>query len=244
MKDILKDLVDHTTGLDGVSLVKVTGSATETQINAVPEDKTVIISGKFNKPIPELTGVFGMPNLGKLKTILGLEDYADGAKISVTSEQKNGVDVPGYVHFETKSGDFVNDYRLMSKEIVEDKVKSAVQKVAITWNVQFDPTIVGIQRLKRQYQANSEEDSFVTKLEKDELKVYFGNPSTHSGSFVFHSPVTGALKSQWNWPIKQVLAIMDLFGDKTIRIADQGVMEITVDSGMAVYTYKVLALVK
>ena len=37
---------------------------------------------------------------------------------------------------------------------------------------------------------------------------------------------------------------MDLFGDKKIRIADQGVMEITVDSGLAVYTYNVLALVK
>ena len=244
MKDILKDLVEHTASLDGVSLVKVTGTATETMINAVADDKTVIISGKFNKPITELAGIFGMPNLAKLKTILGLEDYTDTAKISVIQEQKNGILVPGFVHFETANGDFRNDYRLMSKEIVEDKVKSAVQKVAINWNAQFTPTIVGIQRLKRQYQANSEEDSFATKLEKDELKVYFGNPSTHSGSFVFHSPVTGTMKSQWNWPIKQVLAIMDLFGDKTIRIADQGVMEITVDSGMAVYTYNVLALVK
>ena len=244
MKSILKDLVEHTVGIDGVSLVKVTGTATETTITALPEDKTVIITGKFNKPIAELLGVFGMPNLSKLKTVLSLEDYTDTAKISVTSEQKNGVSVPGYIHFETASGDFVNDYRLMSKEIVEDKVKSGKAAVQLVWNVQFAPTIAGIQRLKRQYQANSEEGSFVTKLVKDELRVYFGNPSTHSGSFVFHSPVTGNLKSQWNWPIKQVLAIMDLFGDKTIRIADQGVMEITVDSGMAVYVYNVLALVK
>jgi len=33
------------------------------------------------------------------------------------------------------------------------------------------------------------------------------------------------------------LSIMDLPGDKTVRISDQGAAEITVDSGIAVYQY-------
>jgi hypothetical protein len=37
--------------------------------------------------------------------------------------------------------------------------------------------------------------------------------------------------------VKVFTAIMDLPGDKTIRIADQGAVEITVDSGIATYKY-------
>ena len=84
MKDNLQDLIQHTHGLGNVDLIKVTGTDTETQINAVAEDKTVIVSGTLNSPVADFIGVFGMPNLGKLKTILGFDDYDTDAKISVT----------------------------------------------------------------------------------------------------------------------------------------------------------------
>ena len=81
MKDNLQDLIQHTFSLGCVDLIKITGTDTETQMNAVAEDKTVIISGTFNNPNSEFIGVFGMPNLGKLKTILGFDDYDEHAKI-------------------------------------------------------------------------------------------------------------------------------------------------------------------
>jgi hypothetical protein len=37
---------------------------------------------------------------------------------------------------------------------------------------------------------------------------------------------------------------MDLPGDKTVRIADEGVVEITVDSGLATWRYLLPALSK
>jgi len=69
------------------------------------------------------------------------------------------------------------------------------------------------------------------------LKINFGDPSTHSGNFVFQPSVTGTLTKVWNWPVKVFLAIMDLPGDKKVRIADAGATEIIVDSGLATYTY-------
>ena len=102
-------------------------------------------------------------------------------------------------------------------------------------------TVASIQRLKKQASANSEEPTFVTKTEKGDLKIYFGDPSTHSGNFVFHSGVTGTLSRQWQWPIKVFLAIMDLPGDKTIKFADAGAAEIIVDSGIATYCYRLPA---
>jgi hypothetical protein len=236
MKDILQDVIAHTYGLGCIELIKVTGTPTSTVISAVAEDKSVIVNGLFATPVPEFEGVFGMPNLGQLKTVLGFDDYDDAAKLSVQHTLKDGVNAPSSIHFETKIGDFINDYRLMSKAIIDDKVKSVSFKGA-AWNVEFEPTIAGIMRLKKQWQANSAETTFTTKIDNGDLRIYFGDPSTHSGNFVFQPMVTGTLSRAWMWPVKQFISIMDLLGDKTVRISDQGAAEIVVDSGIAVYTY-------
>lgn len=243
MKDNLQDLIQHTYGLGCIDLIKVSGTDTETTVNAIAEDKSVIVSGTFKNPNNEFIGTFGMPNLGKLKTILGFDDYDEHAKINVTHVNKDGVDTPSTIHFETKAGDFVNDYRLMSKAIVEEKVKSVMFKGA-TWNVEFEPSVAGIMRLKKQASANSEEKNFTTKTENGDLKIYFGDPSTHSGNFVFQAGVTGTLAKSWMWPVKEFLSIMDLPGDKTVKISDAGATEITVDSGLAVYRYLLPAQAK
>ena len=98
MKDFLKDLIDHTHGLGVVELLKVSGTASETTFNAVAENKTVIISGSFKNPISDFIGTFGMPNLGKLKTILGFDLYDENAIINVTKQNRDGVDTPTVIH--------------------------------------------------------------------------------------------------------------------------------------------------
>ena len=236
MKDNLLDLIQHTHGLGVIDLIKVVGTDTETNISAVAEYKSVVVNAKFKNPIADFIGTFGMPQLSKLKTIVSFDDYDDTSIINVTRVNKDGADVPSAIHFETKTGDFVNDYRLMAKGMVEDKVKAVTFRGA-TWNVEFEPTVAGIMRLKKQASANSDEPNFTTKTENGDLKIYFGDPSTHSGNFVFQPDVTGTLSRQWQWPVKVFLAIMDLPGDKTVRIADAGAAEITVDSGIAVYQY-------
>jgi hypothetical protein len=233
MKDNLQDLIQYTHGLGVIDLVKVEGTDKETVISAIAEDKSVVIEGTFKTPLADFIGTFGMPNLGKLKTILSFEEYDDKAKVSVVPNKEG---FPGAIHFETKAGDFVNDYRLMAKAIIEEKVKDVKFRGA-NWNITFSPTVEGIMRLKKQAQANSEEVNFTTKSDKKDLKVYFGDPSTHSGNFVFHADVSGTLSRAWQYPVKVFLAIMDLPGDKTVKISDQGVAEITVDSGLSTYVY-------
>jgi hypothetical protein len=236
MKDHLQDIISHTLNLGVIELIKIVGTDTETAIHALAEDRSVIISGKFKAPHAEFIGTFGMPNLPKLKTILGFEEYDDQATIAMTRVVRDEVEVPSAVHFETNTGDFVNDYRLMSQSIVEEKVKP-VKFAGAAWNVEFEPKVANIQRLKKQATANSEEATFVTKTEGADLKIFFGDAATHSGNFVFESGINGSLTRQWAWPVRQFLSIMDLLGDKRVYISDQGVMRITVDSGVAVYEY-------
>jgi len=234
MKDYLLDIIQHTHSF--VDLVKVSGTDSDTQITASSEDRTVIVYGNFKTPLADFVGTFGMPNLTKLKTIVNFDDYDDNATINVTRGTSSDPTAPAAIHFETKTGDFVNDYRLMGKGIVEEKVKNVAFK-GTSWDVEFEPLVANIQRLKKQAQANSEEAYFKTKTENGDLKIYFGDPSTHSGNFVFQSTVSGKIAKPWNWPVKVFLAIMDLPGDKVVRIADAGVIEITVDSGLSVWRY-------
>ena len=236
MKDHLQDIISHTHALGVIDLIKVVGTDQETTVSAIAEDRTVIITGKFASPHAEFIGTFGMPNLGKLKTILSFEEYDKDATINVTRTDRDGVSVPTAIHFETKTGDFVNDYRLMSQTIIEEKVKQ-VKFAGATWNIEFEPKVVNIQRLKKQASANSEETTFVTKTDRTDLKIFFGDVATHSGNFVFESGITGQLQHQWAWPVRQFLSIMDLVGDKRVYISDQGAMRITVDSGIAKYEY-------
>jgi len=233
MKDILQDIVAHTHSLGFLSLVKVTSENGATTIDAMAEDRSVILTSSTHKAVNEFTGTFGMPNLDKLSLHLKNPEYKDNAKIEVVSA-KDGV--PSAIHFETKAGDFVNDYRLMAKAVVEDKVKEVKFKGA-KWDVEFEPTVAGIMRLKKQAQANSEEANFTTKTDKGDLRIYFGDASNHSGNFVFQPDVKGTLSRAWQWPVKVFLAIMDLPGEKTVRISDQGAAEITVESGLATYRY-------
>lgn len=243
MQDYLRDIVKNTHGLGIIDLVKITGTTTETVIEAIAEDRTVIVHAKTNKPVPEFIGVFGMPNLSKLSTILGIPEYKDDAKISLTMQDKDGAQIASGLHFENKAGDFKNDYRFMAAEIVGDRLKSVKFKGA-NWNVEFHPTANNIQRLKFQAQANSDETTFTAKTEGTDLKLFFGDHSSHAGNFVFQSDIKGSLIKGWNWPVAAVISILSLPGDKVFRISDDGAAQITVDSGLATYNYILPAMTK
>ena len=196
MKDHLLDLVQHTYDLGCIDLIKVTGTDADTAVNGVAEDKSVILEAQFANPVADFVGVFGMPNGGKLKTLLNLQEYREDAKLTITKRTTGEPD-----------------------------------------GITFEPTVAAIQRLKMQAQANSEELNFQVKTENKNLKFFFGDHSTHSGSFVFQHDITGTLKHTWSWPVSQVMSILGLTGDKTMKISDDGCMQITVDSGLAVYNY-------
>ena len=236
MKDILQDLVAHTHALGFIPLVKISSDTKETLIEAMAEDRSVIVSAKTNTPVAEFDGIFGMPNLNKLDIHLKCPEYKENAKIKVVTAQRNGEEIPTGLHFENATGDFENDYRFMNTEIINEKLKTVKFKGA-TWNIDFEPSVASIQKLKFQANAHSEESVFQVKTEDDNLVFSFGDASTHAGSFVFQSNVSGKLKATWAWPVNQVMSILALAGDKTIRIADVGAMQITVDSGMAEYNY-------
>jgi hypothetical protein len=236
MRDHLLDIVKNTHGLGIIDLVKVTGTDAETGIEALAEDRSVIVQAKLNNPVAEFIGTFGMPNLGKLNTILNIPEYKENAKITITSQDRNGEAVAVGLHFENAAGDFKNDYRFMSTEIVNDKLKT-VKMRTVNWNVEFEPTVANIQRLKFMASANAEENNFTAKTNGGNLELSFGDHSSHAGNFVFQAGVTGSLTKGWSWPVSAFISILNLSGDKTVKISDEGAAQITVNTGLATYNY-------
>ena len=234
MKDHLLDLVSHTFDLGCLDLVKIVGDTEKTTVCGMSAATTVVLLGEFHAPVADFVGTFGMPNLGKLKVILNLDEYKENSKLSIT---RNSDGAPNGIDFVNNDGDFRNNYRFMAANIVET-VLDTPEFVGAKWNIEFAPTVASIMRLKMQAQANAEETLFQAKTEDGHLKFFFGDHSTHAGNFIFQSDANGTLTRTWSWPISELQRILSLSGDKVFRISnDSGAIMISVDSGMAKYDY-------
>jgi hypothetical protein len=236
MKDFLQDLVAHTHSLGFLPLVKISATDTETKIESMAEDRSVIVNAKTHTPVSDFEGTFGMPNLNKLDIHLKCPEYKENAKISVVKQQRNGEEIPTGLHFVNAANDFENDYRFMNQDIINERLKSVKYKGS-SWDIEFQPSVSSIQRLKFQAQAHTEETVFQITTKDDNLVFSFGDASTHAGSFIFQAGITGKLKQSWSWPVNQMMSILNLSGDITMKITDQGALQITVDSGLAEYNY-------
>jgi hypothetical protein len=238
MKDILSDIVAHTNKLGFLNIVKVTGTEDKTLIDSMADDRTVIMYGETTNPYPDMVGTFGMPQLEKLRYLLDGKEYQEDAKIEVTMGDRNGESIPVGLHFENKDGDFKNDYRFMNQDIINEKLKT-IKFRGVKWDVDVTPALNAIQRFNFQAGANTEHTTFLAKTDGDQLKFIFGDMSSHGGEFVFATGVTGKLTKGWTWPVVPVLSILKAadVNNTVMSFSNEGAMQITLDSGLAVYKY-------
>lgn len=238
MKDILTDIVAHTNRLGFLNIVKITGSEEKTSIDSMAEDRSVIMYAETADPYPDMIGTFGMPQLEKLRYLLDGKEYQEDAKIEVVVAQRNGEDVPVGLHFENSDGDFKNDYRFMNQEIINEKLKTVKFK-GVKWDVEVQPSVASIQRFQFQAGANTEHTTFLAKTDADKLIFTFGDASSHGGEFIFATGISGKLNKGWAWPVMPVLSILKIAdtNNTTMSFSNEAAMQLTLDSGLAVYKY-------
>jgi hypothetical protein len=238
MKDILQDIVSHTHNLGFLNIVKITGDEKKTLIDSMADDRSVIMQAETANPHPSMMGIFGMPQLNKLKYHLDCPEYKEDATIEIIKADRNGEEIPVGLHFENKTGDFKNDYRFMNTEIINEKLKTVKFK-GVKWDVEVNPSLQSVQRFNFQASANNEHTTFLAKTENGNLKFIFGDQSTHGGEFIFATGVTGNLNKAWTWPVTSVLSILKIAdaNNATISFSNEGAMQIMLDSGIATYKY-------
>jgi hypothetical protein len=238
MKDILQDIVSHTQNLGFLTTVKITGTDKGTTINSMAEDRSVIMEAETAAPYPDMIGVFGMPQLNKLKYLLDGAEYKDDAKISITTAERNGETMPVGLHFENKDGDFKNDYRFMLTEVINEKMKT-VKFRGVKWDVELEPSVASVQRFNFQAGAHNEHPTFLAKTDGGNLKFMFGDASTHAGEFIFAMGINGKLDRGWTWPVMPILSILKIadVNNTKMSLSNEGAIQITLDSGLATYKY-------
>ena len=239
-RDVVQDIVKHTAGLGFISSVKVTGTDTETTLDAMDNDRTVILKAKLHNAVPEFAGEFGLGNLGFLSGVSGLPNYqADDATVEVVSRDRNGVSTPDHLLFKDAEGN-TDQYRFMSKEIVEQTLQTVKFK-GVEWDVVFEPTKQKVSELTQVASIyGGIEPNFTVKTENGNLVVTVGaSDGSFTGRRTFANNVSGELNEGYAWPLSQVLAILKLgmSGSCVMNISTKGAQMISVDSGIGKYDY-------
>ena len=243
MRDILKDIVKHTHSLGIIQAAKVTTDAEGTTIDAMDDERTVVLRGKMHQPVPEFEGKFGLGRLGVLNGLLSYasEDSSGNvqdSKVSVVTEERGGENVTTEINF-SMDGGFDSSYRVIVSELVDAQIKTASFRGA-SWNVEIMPTQKAIKDLQYFAGILSAFDPLLTaRTVGGNLMFYIGDSSTDKVELPFAMNVEGELKTGWSFPLSTVLTILKLSDTSTMnmKISDQGAMMIMVDSGLGIYEY-------
>ena len=240
IKDVLKDVVRHTHDLGIFEMVKIKGTTEETTVETVDGDKTVIFKGVTANPVPDFVdSVVGLSRMNVLKGYLQYPGFdAEGSTVQVTTQSRNGEDVPVEVEFKTTD---VTDahYRFMLADVINQQLKDIKFKGA-AFDVEINPSKKMMQDLSYfngvlgSYEAN-----FMPKTESGALYFYVGSVGSDRTKILIDNNVSGEINTEWNWPLEVVLKILRL-GDNsnvTLSINNQGLLQLKVNSGLGEYTY-------
>lgn len=243
IQDILNDVNKYINGIGVVPAVRVVQAPdADIKLQATSADKTVVINAKSSLRFSDDDAVFGLGQLNQLDTILNCPEYEKDAVITIT---KNG-DAMSNIEFSNAAGDFTNSYRLMSKTLL-DTLMPEKTFLGSKWSVELTPTLSAIKRFSLQAAANSDQTSFIIKTVGGKLEIHFGTPATHSGKFVFADNIQGKTKGDCIFPVAVFQKVLNLTAgaqSSTVKITEQGLICIEIDSGLVQYQYYILGLTK
>lgn len=271
MLDSLKDLLSHTTGMD-FDIIKITADDGITSINAVTEDKKLIMNGDFKNEIAEFNGVFGLTKLDTLSKIVNMynqstdtvvvkSDFRKAPMPLLDDDGNNVMDQYGNpiieqveanvvesITFSRKSPKMKNNYRVVSSAMIP--TQPSLQR-AIDYDITVEPTMAAIDIIKQQaslgvcetFQFEVEENSNGTH----KLVIVFGDTEREAEvDFVAELDSIGGWtgKHGWRWSINTALSVFQYArnADLKIAISSKGIIKVTVNTGLAEYNYLMPAL--
>ena len=234
IQEQLIDLIGHTKKIDKFKLIRLEYENGNTIFDAIAEDKSVVVSGKFFKSIDNLNACIGLSDIDKMKTLLDLDEYRNG---NVTFNYQG--EVPCSMTFSNEHGDCNNTYRFMQAALLNRVMSKTIQKKEIDWAITVIPNQTSINRLYFQHQVHKDDPLLQIQTNNNNLEFLFGDESTNNGKMIFASNVNGILSASSTFPIKTILDILQLKGDKVMQISNHRMLCITVTTDIAEYQFLV-----
>jgi len=239
MRDELLDILQHTLGLGVITEIKITGSGTETLIDAMDENNAVVIKGKLKTANAALEGEYGLRYLDRLKAYLNDPNYkSDDANISIKTDTRNGKKTPVEILFENVGAKDSTVYRLVSPELCRDyfDFKGA------DWTVSFSPSKSIVSNFAyKAAAAGSESANFTTSSNDDGDIIIAVGEGMSSSSILFGDGTDHKLKFELRWPTALILSVLKLDeGNVEVDILDDprsGALQVRVDTKLAEWQY-------
>lgn len=240
IKDTLKDVLKHTHSLGIFEMVKISGTTSETEVETVDADKTVIFKGRTVNPVADFAdSTVGLSRMSVLDGYIKYPGFDDeNATVQVIKQSRNGEDVPTEVEFVDEHGTDAH-YRFMLADVVNAQLKEIKFKGA-----EFDVNIVPTQKnLKDLAYFNGVlstfESTFSPRTEDGKLYFYIGDAGGDRTKILVNDACDGEITHEFKWPLDVVLKILRL-GDSAnvvMSINAKGLLQIIVHSGLGEYTY-------
>jgi hypothetical protein len=233
-RDVLKDVLKHTHGLDIFDVVKIVGTDKETLIETVDSDKTVVFKGKTDKPVDVFKDqTVGLSRMSVLSGFANYDGFTDCSAV-----KQDGTDSLSELVFSNTEGSTAN-YRFMKAEIVNTHLKEIKFKGA-TYDIDITPSEKNIQDIAYfNGVLGSFEGTFSPRTENKKLFFYIGDQSGDRTKILVTDNVKGEIKHEHKWPLSTVLKILKLglSGTLSMSFDVKGLIKIEIASGLGVYTY-------
>lgn len=235
LRNVLRDLVHTTSGID-LDCIAISsedrGQGKRVYMESYTKDRTLIIRAHTKEDVPELTGRFGLGNLGLLQGLLQLKTYnTEGTKISINT--KNNAIQSLSITSEEASSVFV----VQAEKMIPPQPKFAERE----YDVQVTPSAAKVQELKS-FSGLYKSFSAVLTPYTEDGSLFFNaggiNKSNHVGSLMF-AKTEGTLKQGYGYNIDRVLQAMNRVPNAesaTLSISGTGILSVTIDTGIAVYS--------
>lgn len=239
MRETILDIVKHTGSLGFIDAIKITGTEEETLVEAMDNDRTVIIKANLLKTDPDLVGEFGMSHLQLLQSLLAYPNFrTDGASITVNRKERAGKGlVPEELVFADDKKQTAS-YRLMSSDFLPEQAKF----LGTVWDVDVEPSISKLkefQALAGMYLTF--EKYFLAKVVDGDLRFHIGDEgsSMHRAFLTMEEGVSGTLNGDLHWPIQQVLSIIKLGQEENLKLqfSSRGALQLSMTSPHAEYRF-------
>lgn len=235
LRDALRDLANTISGID-FDCIAVSredrGEGFRVYMEAYTSDKALVMRAVTKGDIPEITGRFGLGNLGMLQGLLNLKTYStDCTKIGVNDNN-------GTVKSLTfQSDEAQTNFLVLAERYIPPQPRFTDQP----YDVSVVPSAAKVNELKSFSGVFKALTAAVTPYTEDNsLHFYVGekNKNNHTGSLQF-SKTEGELAQGYSYPIERVLQALNRVSSaesKTMGITKTGMLNVTIDTGIAIYS--------
>lgn len=235
IKDVLRDMVNTTSSIGFEAVVVGRDDDGMMTLEAVTADKRVIMKAVVKEDVTDMEGVetFGIGTLPMLQGLLNLNTF----KTESTSIKPVLVDGE-LMKFEFASDDATTNFLVMAKNALPRQPKF----IKKPFDVQVTPSAAKVQELKSYAGVFKSISENVTPYTEDghlRFKVGNASKSSHGGSLSF-APCKETLQESYSYQVERIMQALTRINsckECSISIANMGVLAVTVDTGITVYSF-------